>query len=51
LRRIARDPEYRAGALVSLVVELDDPRPAGGDERVLGGHEEAVEQDQEPDAD
>jgi hypothetical protein len=33
------------------VEKLDDPRPAGGDERVLGRHEEAVEQDQDPDGD
>jgi hypothetical protein len=33
------------------VVELEDPRPARGDESVLGRDEERVEQDQEPNAD
>ena len=51
LRRIARDPQDRAGPAVSLVVKLDDPRPPGRHERVLGRDEEGVQQDQDPDAD
>jgi hypothetical protein len=33
------------------MVELDDARAPRGDERVLGRHEEAVEQHKQPDAD
>ena len=49
LRRVARDPQHRAGAAVALVVELDDARAPRGDERVLGRDEEAVEQHEQPD--
>ena len=48
---IAGDPQDVAGAAVPLVLELDDPRPAGRDEAVLRGHEERVEQDQDRDPD
>ena len=40
-----------ARAPVPLVLELDDPRPARGDQAVLRGHEERVKQDQECDPD
>ena len=43
LRRIGRDAQHGAGPPVALVVQLDDPRPAGRDERVLRRHEEGVE--------
>ena len=43
--------QHRPRAPVALVVELDDPRAARRDERVLGRDEEAVEQHEQPDAD
>src|SRR5581483_344959 len=45
-RRVAGDPQDEPGAPVALVLELHDPRAPGGDEPVLGRHEERVQQDQ-----
>ena len=45
-RRVLRDPQDGAGALVALVLELHDPRAARRDEAVLGRDEEAVQKHQ-----
>ena len=45
------DAQHVARAAVSLVVQLDDPRPARGHEPVFGRDEERVEKDQDPNAD
>jgi hypothetical protein len=50
-RRVRRDAQHVARAAVPLVMELDHPRPARGDERVLRRDEERVQQDQDGDAD
>ncbi len=44
------DAQHGARAPVALMVQLDDARAPRRDERVLGRHEEGVEQDQNPDA-
>ena len=45
-RRVAGDPTHRSRALVPLVLELQDARPARGDEAVFGRDEERVHQDE-----
>ena len=50
LRWVGRDAQHRTRAPVALVVQLDDPRAARRDERVLRRHEEGVDEDQRPDA-
>ena len=49
VRRVARDREDRAGGAAPLVRELLHPGASHGDERVLAGDEERVEEDQEDD--
>ena len=51
LLRVARDAQHRPGAPVPLVVQLDDARPPGSHEGVLGRDEEGVQQDQDANAD
>ena len=48
-RRVGDDPQHGAGPAVAFLRELLDPRPARGDERVLGRDEVAVQQDQRRD--
>ena len=50
VRRVARDLHHGARGAAPFVGELLQPRPAHGDERVLGRDEEAVQQDQSGDA-
>src|SRR5262249_49381370 len=45
-RRIARDPQHRAGPTVALPLELADARTPRRDEAVLGRHEEGIQEDQ-----
>ena len=45
-RRVAGDLEHLPGAAVALVLKLEDPRSARGDEAVLGPDEERVRNDQ-----
>ena len=49
VRRVARDPQDRAGRAAALVGKLPHARPPDRDERVLACDEERVEQDQEND--
>ena len=41
----------RYASAIAVVVQLDDPRAAGGDETVFGRHEEGVQQDENADTD
>ena len=50
-RWIARDSQHVTRATIAVVVQLDDPRAAGGDETVFGRHEEGVQQDENADTD
>src|SRR5439155_24563486 len=43
-RRLLRQAEDEAGAAAALLLELVHPRAADGDERVLAGDEERVQQ-------
>ena len=47
----ARDPEHRFARRLPSCRQLLQARPAHGDERVLGGDEEAVQQDERRDGD
>jgi hypothetical protein len=49
-RWVVHDPQHRARPAVALLRELLHPRPSRGDERVLAGDEERVQQDQRRDA-
>ena len=46
VRRVARDLHHGARRAIALVDQLLEPGPAHGDERVLGRDEEAVQEDQ-----
>ena len=45
-RRVGRDPQHEARALVALVAELGDAGASRRDEAVLGRDEEGVQQEQ-----